>query len=123
MRQMWGHVTVVTGPVGAGKSTWIREHAAADDIVIDFDLICRALGSPMAERDPVTGKWEHPSQQQFVAYRVWLTARMTACDFQRHPVWLIQSQPSSKDLAMYQARRATVLVIDPDTHQPKEAAR
>jgi predicted transcriptional regulator len=38
-------LTVVTGPPCAGKSTYIRQHAMPDDIVIDFDQIAQALGS------------------------------------------------------------------------------
>ena len=30
-------VTLVTGPAGAGKSTWCRSHATASDIIIDLD--------------------------------------------------------------------------------------
>lgn len=31
-----GLVCIITGPPGAGKSTWVQEHAQAMDVVIDF---------------------------------------------------------------------------------------
>jgi hypothetical protein len=39
-------LTVVTGPPCSGKSTWVKQHARPGDIVIDFDVIAQALGSP-----------------------------------------------------------------------------
>lgn len=37
-------VHVVTGPPAAGKSTFVREHAAEGDVTIDFDQLATALG-------------------------------------------------------------------------------
>jgi len=37
-------VKLVCGPPAAGKTTYVRAHARADDIVIDFDLIAREMG-------------------------------------------------------------------------------
>lgn len=37
-------VIMVCGPVGAGKSTYVREHARECDIVIDFDEIAAEWG-------------------------------------------------------------------------------
>ncbi len=42
---MTRHVTLVCGPPCAGKSTWVREHAARTDLVVCFDLLARAAGS------------------------------------------------------------------------------
>ena len=33
------------GPPAAGKSTWVREQARPGDQVVDFDELCRTLGS------------------------------------------------------------------------------
>ncbi|WP_165975227.1 AAA family ATPase [Actinomadura rubrisoli] len=33
------------GPPAAGKSTWVRSQARPGDQVIDFDALCRTLGS------------------------------------------------------------------------------
>lgn len=37
-------VILICGPPASGKSTYVREHAARDDLVIDFDLIAREHG-------------------------------------------------------------------------------
>ena len=37
-------VRMVCGPPAAGKSTYVRAHARADDIVIDLDTIAKARG-------------------------------------------------------------------------------
>ena len=38
-------IHVVTGPPCAGKSTYVQEHRADKDVVVDCDLIAQALGS------------------------------------------------------------------------------
>ena len=41
-------VTLVTGPAGAGKTTWCRSHATASDVIVDLDdcftLVCGVHG-------------------------------------------------------------------------------
>lgn len=37
-------VILVCGPPAAGKSTYVREHRGAEDIVIDYDLIAQEFG-------------------------------------------------------------------------------
>lgn len=37
-------LTIVCGPAGGGKSTYIKQHAAPDDIIIDMDMIRVELG-------------------------------------------------------------------------------
>ena len=39
------HITAVAGPPCGGKTTYVQEHAAPDDLVIDFDHIAQRLGS------------------------------------------------------------------------------
>jgi hypothetical protein len=41
-------LTIITGPPCAGKTTYMREHAKPGDIVVDFDAIAQALGSPVS---------------------------------------------------------------------------
>lgn len=50
-------LTVVTGPPCSGKSTYVREHAKPGDIVIDFDVLARALGSPTPYDPPAPILW------------------------------------------------------------------
>lgn len=41
-------ITVVMGPACSGKSTWVQERKLDGDVVMDFDLLAQALGSPDA---------------------------------------------------------------------------
>lgn len=102
-------VVIVTGPPAAGKSTYVREHATADDLVIDMDRIARAL-MPF---DPVRTH-EYPDHIRHVA----ITARKAAIGRatrlrERVTVWLIHALPTPDDLAEYQAYGWQVVTIDP----------
>jgi hypothetical protein len=43
LRQSQIPITIVCGPPGAGKSTYVRDHAAPGDITIDLDDICASI--------------------------------------------------------------------------------
>lgn len=46
------HLTIVFGPPGSGKSTYVQEHAGSGDLVIDLDLIAAELsGLPIYQAD------------------------------------------------------------------------
>jgi predicted ABC-type ATPase len=45
-------LTVVTGLPCSGKTTYVREHAKPGDVVIDFDILAVALGSPVQHDHP-----------------------------------------------------------------------
>jgi predicted kinase len=49
-------VTLIAGPPGSGKSTYVREHADSKDIVIDFDECRRELGFSKWENNPIAVK-------------------------------------------------------------------
>lgn len=99
---------VVTGPPAAGKSSWIQAHATARDIVIDLDLITRALTGPGAPG------WNHERIAQRVAQR----ARYAAIDealqhLDQVDVYLIHTLPSTKWMARYRRLQAQVVAVDP----------
>lgn len=78
-------ITLITGPPCAGKSTLARFHAAPGDIVLDFDDIAVALGSPR--------RWMHPRQYIPVANQL-MHARMRAlADEPGVVAWVIQAAP------------------------------
>jgi 5-methylcytosine-specific restriction protein A len=45
-------VILVCGPPAAGKSTWVKQHARPGDQILDFDSICRSLGSKATHDHP-----------------------------------------------------------------------
>ena len=46
-------VTVVCGPPGSGKTTYVREHARWGDLVVDLDAIYVAIGGQGDHRHPI----------------------------------------------------------------------
>ena len=39
-------ITIVLGPPCGGKSTYVAEQAQSGDVVVDYDALAQALGSP-----------------------------------------------------------------------------
>lgn len=104
-------VVLVCGPPAAGKSTWVAEHAAPGDRVIDLDAICRRLGS----KDP----HQHPQTILEQARRARaaeeaLVARMTA-----GTAWVLRTMPEpdrrARHAAALGATEVVVLTADPAT--------
>ena len=103
-------ITVVIGPPAGGKSTYVQQQAALGDVVIDLDLIARALmPGQLDERTHV-----YPQHVRHVAIGARAAAieratRLTAgCG-----VWLIHADPSPVDLELYRFLRYEVVTIDP----------
>ena len=102
-------VVIVMGPPASGKTTWVREHAKPGDVVIDFDVIARALGA-----DPDAPEYAHPSHINWIAQGARKAAiergmRLAA----RVTVYVIHALPSAKDLDDYRFMRYKLVTIDP----------
>ena len=99
---------VVTGPPAAGKSSWIQAHATARDIVIDLDLITRALTGPGAPG------WNHDPLHQRVAQKARYAAIAEAEQLiDRLDVYLIHTLPKAKALIRYRRLGARIVEVDP----------
>lgn len=99
---------VVTGPPAAGKSSWIAAHATARDIVIDLDLITRALTGPNAPA------WNHDPIASRVALRARHGAIAAALEVvDQVDVYLIHSMPRPKTRKQYEQYNARFVVVDP----------
>lgn len=84
-------VVVVTGAPCSGKSTYVAEHKAKRDVVIDFDALAVALGSPDSH--------DHPKSllPYIVEARRALLARVAA----KRPtttVWIVAVNPGRPEL-------------------------
>ncbi|MFE2132246.1 AAA family ATPase [Streptomyces sp. NPDC059466] len=99
---------VVTGPPAAGKSTWIKEHATARDIVIDLDLMALAMAGPGADHHA------HGDVLMRVVHRARFAALNEAYQhLDKVDVYVIHTQPSAKALAKYKRLEARIVTIDP----------
>ena len=112
-------VVVVTGPPAAGKSTYVREHASAEDVVIDLDVIATALRGPTTDAMHV-----YPAHVRHVAIAARQAAIRRATRLaERVTVWIVHSIPSAAQLARYRAEGADVVTVDPGAAVVVERAR
>ncbi|MDF2709301.1 MAG: hypothetical protein K0R62_4953 [Nonomuraea muscovyensis] len=99
---------VITGPPASGKSSWIQSHATARDIVIDLDLITRALagpGAPAWNQDPIVLRVAHRARYAAMDEAIALRDKVD--------VYLIHTMPSAKALAKYKRLDARIVTVDP----------
>jgi hypothetical protein len=93
-------LTIITGPPCAGKSTYLQQHARPGDIIIDFDRLAQALGSPVTH-----GHGEH-------IWKVTIEARDTAittavrCHARGARAWIVDSKPPSSRRSWYESQGA-----------------
>ena len=93
------NTTLVTGPPCSGKTTYVHTHSTPGDVVIDYDALAVALGSPDTHR--------HPDHIRAVTTDVWAAAIAAA---HRHApnLWLIRTFPTATD----RATANTVITLD-----------
>ncbi len=112
-------VVIVMGPPAAGKSTYVREHASAADIVIDLDEIARALMPVRPEQTHV-----YPAHVRHVAIKARQAAISAARRLkERVTVWIIQAIPRPDDLADWRRLGYQVVTIDPGRAVVEDRAR
>lgn len=112
-------LTIVMGAPCSGKSTYVREHAKPGDIVIDFDVLAQALGSP----DP----HDHPRHIRMVAIDMRRTAITSAIQQHQHghTVWIVDINPGER-MTAYQragARFVTMEASRAELHERAAAER
>jgi hypothetical protein len=99
-------VTIVCGPPGAGKSTYVEERAEADDVIIDLDdcfiEVCGVHG-------------HIASRQHLVAAMQVRNRRLAAALEGDSKLWFIVGAPSDQERAQWQQRLGAELVaLDTD---------
>lgn len=112
-------VVVIVGPPAAGKSTHVREHARAGDIVIDLDRIAAALmpGDRAEAHD-------YPNHVRNIA----IGARQAAIHRALRTnhtctVWLIHAVPKRDQLQQYARLRYQIVTLDPGREIVEQRAR
>lgn len=101
-------LTVVTGPPCSGKSTYARERHKPGDILIDFDLMAQALGSPVPH--------EHSEPIRWVTMHA-RRAAITQALYQHKKgatVWIVQTTLSRAELTRYRAVGAEIVTLGGD---------
>lgn len=98
------HVTLVTGPPCSGKSTYVSDRALPGHVVIDFDRIAQAMGSPDTH--------DHPANLRSVVLATMDAALARAMRDPGCPVvWLVKCNPTTQDRA--RATRVVSLAATP----------
>lgn len=99
---------VITGPPGAGKSSYIKAHAKPSDIVIDLDLMALALAGPGADHH------NHSETLLKVVHRARFAAiREAEQHIDTTDVYVINTLPSAKARAQYKRLKARIITVDP----------
>jgi HK97 family phage prohead protease len=106
-------VTVVVGPPCAGKSTFVQDSAIPGDLIVDYDLIARALGAS-----------EHRPQgairdAAFAARSVVIDQIIGGVDADS---WVIHTNPSPAQVDRYKSVDARFVLIDPGIDVCEERA-
>lgn len=99
-------ITVVTGPPCSGKSTYVRTHARPGDIVIDFDTMAQAFGSPNPH--------DHSAATRQVTIMARRAAIAAAVMVTTTDVWIVDCNISRDRLTAYQRVGARIVGLDVD---------
>lgn len=98
---------MVCGPPCAGKTTYVRQNAAADDVVLDQDEFARDLGSDR--------EWLHARPVSMRANRRVRMGIVTVGNAADVTAWVIRCQPVGhrRRLLAAKLRATSVVVIKP----------
>jgi len=108
------NTTIVCGPAGSGKSTYVAEHKAFDDLTWDYDVVMAeitglpmhqgmqgAIGSVLAHRDSWIQATEHTTKH----------------------CWLIVTNPNAGIVKLMAAAGAAVVVMQTDDDECQRRLR
>lgn len=100
-------IHVILGPPCAGKSTYIREHAQAGDVRVDFDVLASALGN--ATPHGATGAIKDAAYKARSAVVNYLVTNADEVEG-----WIIHSEPSDWQMDAYKKAGAEIVELDAD---------
>ncbi|KKK81799.1 hypothetical protein LCGC14_2809800, partial [marine sediment metagenome] len=89
-------VTVVCGPPGSGKSTYVKNRAKSGDLILDIDTIWQALsGRPY---------YEKPSALMSYVLDTWESLIDRVDEVESYHAWIVSSLPLAVDRQRYADR-------------------
>jgi hypothetical protein len=101
------HITLVWGPPGAGKTTYVDKHRQPGDLVVDFDAIAESFGSS------VTHGHDDGIASAASAARNAVLRQLRRGESKATHAWIISANP--KAVAMFPHHAA--VLIDPGQEQ------
>ena len=108
-------IRIVMGPPCGGKSTYVSERAEKGDLIIDYDLIAKALGAPISHAADGIIK-----QAAFDARE---SAILRALDAPKENSWIIHTSPTKEHIERYEAVGAEFVELDPGRETCLERAK
>ena len=111
--------TIVAGPPLAGKTTYVREHAQATDIVFDYDKVHAAISNLDLYR-------HDPNVKKYVIACRWAIYDQIEKSIGAERAWIITSSPSKEYIQSladrFNARVIVLMVEQEEAHQRSDAA-
>lgn len=98
-------IHIVLGPPCAGKSTYIREHAKAGDLRVDFDLIAQTLGAGSSHEAEGIVK-----EAAFAARDAIIKVALKNPEAES---WIIHTSPNADQMNAYKNAGAEIIELDP----------
>ncbi len=97
---------LVAGPPCSGKNTYVRQHMAPGDLVVDYDAIMAAFsGQDMHDHERAVQPYVYEARDRVITK--WLTRKDV-------DLWLIYGAPKRRDRDYYTRRGFRVVIIDTD---------
>lgn len=115
-REQWRnhhtHIHLVWGPPAAGKTTWVQEHAAPGDLIVDYDLIAESLGAEGHDT---------PNHDATLRARNAIIESLRRGELDTRTAWIVSTNPQAPDI--YPHHTAHLIDPGPDhTHRQADQA-
>ncbi len=105
-------IHVIIGAPCSGKSTYVQEHKADGDLVVDYDLIAKALGASDHLPEGHIRKAAFAAREAVISY-----ALSNECE-----AWIIHTSPTEEQRAAYEAAGAEFIELETDLETCPERA-